>query len=244
MKKVRNNIIKSGNKKGCTRLLILQSGYEIHWKMWLDTYQWDTQNPIQIRQALTNEHRLPSNSNKKRNKLAEDVLNTEMLNLMIFYKENLVEKGECLNGAIKSKQKTSCLISNFRDRTPIHITDDNRLSQNRTVSILVPGGRTWSQNVQRVYVNHAPCLVSHHWFRTTIQVYNSRQTSWSLTPAVITSDPIENTFCQQRGKFNGLNKHYCSSISPKHKWGYIRPSGNFHWVKFSKSKIQRKVWMF
>ena len=130
-KKVRNNIIKSGIKKGCTRLLKLQSGHEVHWQMWIDAYQWDKQNPIQTHRALTNEHLFPSNSSKMRNKLAEDVLNSEMLNLFVSYKENLGEKGECLNGAIELLQKTSCLITNFRDPRPIHSLDDDRLCKNK-----------------------------------------------------------------------------------------------------------------
>ncbi|KAH3860323.1 hypothetical protein DPMN_023221 [Dreissena polymorpha] len=36
----------------------------------------------------------------------------------------------------------------------------------------------------------------------------SHETSgWSIVPAMINSDSIENYFCQQSGKFNGLNTH-------------------------------------
>ena len=52
-KKIRNNIIKSGIKEGCTRLLKLKSGSEIHWDMFTDAYRWDRKNPVQIHRKLT-----------------------------------------------------------------------------------------------------------------------------------------------------------------------------------------------
>ena len=206
-KKVRNNIIKSGIKKGCTRLLKLQNGYEIQWQMWIDAYQWDKQNPIQIHRALTNEHLFPSNSSKMRNKLAEDVLNTEMLNLMISYKENLGEKGECLNGAIELLQKTSCLINNFRDRRPIHTLADNRLSQNREVQCWFLEWETKTKTSKDVMSSmcHEDIQSSIIAFEQLCHSTVKEKQGWSITPAMINSDPIENTFCQQRGKFNGLN---------------------------------------
>jgi hypothetical protein len=60
MKKVRNNIIKSGLKKTSTRNLTLPNDDVIQWQMWTDCYQWDQQNGLQIHRRLTNEHIFPS----------------------------------------------------------------------------------------------------------------------------------------------------------------------------------------
>jgi hypothetical protein len=55
-----------------------------------------------------------------RNHLAEDVLDSEMLHLMIKYKEGLSEeKGSELNSSIELLESTSILIKNFRDPRPI-----------------------------------------------------------------------------------------------------------------------------
>lgn len=134
-KKIRNNVISSGNHKGCIRLLTLPSGLEIHWQMWQDAYQWDRQNPVQIHKALTNEHLYPNSASKMRNKLAEDALNEEMLNLMYAYKKSLGLKRQVLDGAIELLQNTSKIIGTFRDRRGITTTEDVRLTTNRQVQL-------------------------------------------------------------------------------------------------------------
>jgi hypothetical protein len=68
-----------------------------------------------------------------RNHLAEDVLDSEMLHLMIKYKEGLSEeKGSELNSSIELLESTSILIKNFRDPRPISDSSDVRLTENET----------------------------------------------------------------------------------------------------------------
>ena len=129
IKKIRNNIIKSGISKHCTRNLILDSGRTVQWQMFVDCYQWDKSNALQLHRKLTNEHMFPSNQSKMRNHLAEDVLDTEMLNLFIQYQQYLGEKGSILDGAVELLKRTSKLIQIFRDMRPIKYKEDQRLSE-------------------------------------------------------------------------------------------------------------------
>ncbi|KAK3107457.1 hypothetical protein FSP39_015012 [Pinctada imbricata] len=82
IKKLRNNILKSGIKKGCTRNVTLVTGENIQWQMFCDAYHWDKQNALQIHRRLTNEHLYPSTQSKMRNHLAEQVMDTDMLHLL------------------------------------------------------------------------------------------------------------------------------------------------------------------
>lgn len=215
-KKIRNNIIKSGIKKGCTRLLRLSSGEEIHWDMWVNAYKWDRTNVIQIHKSLTNEHIFPSNSSKMRNKLAEDALDEEMLNLMCSYKSSLGAKGQELQGAITLLENTSKLVSVFRDRRPINTQEDTRLSTIREVQKWF---FNWTQSIQaekdtskgekmkalmsrECQEDIQSCLLGFEKLSLNIL---SQYKGWSVTPAMINSDQIENQFCQHRGKLNGAN---------------------------------------
>ena len=130
-----------------------------------------------------------------------------MLNLIISYKENLGEKGECLNGAIELLQKTSCLISNFRERRPIHTLDDTRLSQNKAIQSWFLEWETKAKTSKEIMSTmcHENIQSSIVGFEKLCKSTIQDKQGWSITPAMINSDPIENTFCQQRGKFNGLN---------------------------------------
>lgn len=68
MKKVRNNILKSGITNGSTRNLTLPTGEPIQWQMWIDAYIWDRLNAFQIHRRLSNDHSyllITTNQNEK-----------------------------------------------------------------------------------------------------------------------------------------------------------------------------------
>ena len=46
MKKIRNNILKSGINQTHKKLLTLQKGQTIQWQMFIDVYNWDQQNAL------------------------------------------------------------------------------------------------------------------------------------------------------------------------------------------------------
>lgn len=213
-KKIRNNILKSGIKKGCTRILTLSSGEEIHWDMWMNAFRWDQTNPIQIHKRLTNEHMFPSQSSKMRNKLAEDALDDEMLNLMTAYRANLGLKGKELDGAVDLLRNTSKMISIFRDRRPIHMIEDIRLETIREVQKWF---QNWTKGInentkgfdkgkslmsRECQEDIQSCLLG---FEKLVVSILHEYHGWSIIPAMINSDQIENQFCQHRGKLNGAN---------------------------------------
>ena len=206
-KKIRNNLMKSGNHTKSTRLLKLPNGHEIQWSMWVDAYTFDRSNPIQIHQKLTNGHLFPNQSEKMRSKLAEEVLNADMLNLMEAYQQHLGSNGSVLDGAIELLKNTSILIDIFRDRRPANESNDIRFTKLNAV-------QQWFLNWQ--------CKVNNQKSPMSSQCHEDIQSSiigfleicchmmkthigTSIIPAMINSDAIENNFCQHRGKFNGLN---------------------------------------
>ena len=107
IKKFRNNVLKSGVTKSSTRQLTLPNKNIIQWEMWVNAYKWDQQNALQLHRKLTNEHIFLTQQGKMRNHLAEEVFNTEMLNLMLEYKASLANQGDILNGVIEFLRNTS-----------------------------------------------------------------------------------------------------------------------------------------
>ena len=129
VKKIRNNLLKSGVNKSCTRLITLPSKKTVQWQMFVDCFQWDRSNALQLHRKLTNEHLFPSTQSKMRNHLAEEVLNSDMLHVMQQYKLYLGQRGDELDGAIELIQKTSHLIEVFKGFKPVKSVTDDRLVQ-------------------------------------------------------------------------------------------------------------------
>lgn len=102
--------------------------------MFIDCYKWDNSNALQLHRKLINEHLYPSYQSKMRNHLADEVLNSKMLHLMIQYEHYLGEKRKELDGAIELLKHTSKAISIFRDLRPIKTTEDPRLLQPLDIS--------------------------------------------------------------------------------------------------------------
>lgn len=121
--------MKSGLHAKCTRLLTLPNSLQIHWQMFVDFFYWDQQNALQLHRKLTNEHIYPDNQLKMRNYLAEDMLNSTMLNAFKTYQNVLGDKGQILNGLIEFLEQTSQLVQIFRDRRPVKVITDSRLLQ-------------------------------------------------------------------------------------------------------------------
>lgn len=132
VKKIRNNITKSGTLTTHKRYLKL--GKKIHCVgalvqgLSMGIYS----NTLKVYQLLTQDHFFFNSQLKMRNKLAEDVLNENMLHLMTCYQRSLGDKGEELQGSIELLQHTS-VIKNFKYARPIISYSDERLDENRKV---------------------------------------------------------------------------------------------------------------
>ncbi|KAJ8309883.1 hypothetical protein KUTeg_011748 [Tegillarca granosa] len=96
------------------------------WDHFKQAYLWDISiNPFPIHYKLTQEQIFLTSEVKMRNKLAEDVLDDEMLHLMEEYQSSLGEDGVKLDATI-ALLKCTCLIRNFRDPRPVTNSVDDR----------------------------------------------------------------------------------------------------------------------
>lgn len=218
MKKLRNNILKSGIRPKSTRILTLPSSYTIQWQMFLDFFEWDQQNALQLHRKLTNEHFHLDAQLKMRNHLAEDVLNSDMLHAMKVYQQTLGEKGQILNGAIELLEQTSRLVEIFRDMRPIKSIDDPRLNTLKSVSswftqwqTLIAENGDIPKNEKSKKLLSVQCRED---IQSCIQGFIAlcskllqQSASMYITPGLVNSDVIENIFNQQRSTYHGSNSN-------------------------------------
>lgn len=95
LKKIRNNVLKSGDHKCCTSHIKFGENYII-WDHFRKAYLCDIAHPFPIHHKLTHDHIHLTSESKMRNHLAEDVLNAEILPLMEVYTESLGDEDQNL----------------------------------------------------------------------------------------------------------------------------------------------------
>lgn len=165
LKKIKNNISKTGKATCCKRHLKIKDKF-IEWDHFKEAYLWDiSSNPFPIHQKLTQEHIYLTSENKMRNHLAEDVLNCEMLHLMELYRSSLGDTGHKVDGTIEMLTHTSALIRNFRDPRPITDVSDDRLKENNDA---LQWFIKWEQTVKedKMIRNNEKHLISYQTRRT------------------------------------------------------------------------------
>jgi hypothetical protein len=223
IKKVRNSIYSSSSNG--TRYLKLPTEHTVLWNHWIDAYNWDKTNPLAIHHKLTREHIFLDSAGKMRNHLAENVLDVNMLQLMLEFRQSLGEKGEYLSGTVELLQQTSQFISIFRDNRPIISFSDERL---QALSKILSWFQAWNDTVQKQSIpnkekskmlftqecrdDFCSCIMG---FIAMCQRRLKKHPGWSINPARINSDVIENNFSQQRSLHNGpsSNPNLASYIS-------------------------------
>lgn len=113
IKKIRNNILKSKSSTDGTRRLYV-CGHYILWCHFVNAHLWDiSHNPLPIHYHLTLEHFELTSESKMRNKLAEDVLGSEMLHLMECYASSLADSTH-LQSTIQLLKKHQCTYRHFQ----------------------------------------------------------------------------------------------------------------------------------
>jgi hypothetical protein len=213
IKKIRNAILSSGNDKHSKRNII-KGEHAIQWRQWVDAAKWDSEtNSRKIHHKLTASHLHPDSAEKMRNHLAEEVLDSNMLNLMVQYKNSL-KNGAVLDSAIELLTQTSELISIFRDKRPIKSMDDTRLSSLKAIRQWFREWRNEISNEEqsaklrekmlpsKTCLDDIDCLLATFSFVTTTHL--KRFPGMGLYPFRYNSDIIENNFCQVRGLHNGM----------------------------------------
>lgn len=148
-----------------------------------------------------------------RNKLAEDVLNENMLHFMT--QRSLGDKGEELQRSIELLQHTSVIIQNLRDARPITSYSVKRLDENR--SVLEWFCTLGKQNKSLTNINEKELEKSLFSYQTMEDIrsllmgfdemcgIHFLSTSSSTIPNRVNSDVVKNVFSQQRGLHNGAN---------------------------------------
>lgn len=227
MKKIRNNINKSGlasyNKRN-----LLHGENPIHWNHWKSAFSWDiSTNPFPVHRKLSNEHMFLTSESKMRNRLAEDVMDADMLHLMEVYQSSL-ESQEALklNSTISLLKNTSVLVSVFRDPRPITKITDKRLSDLLEV---LKWFQSWETSVlnNKEIKNKEKALISHQTRQDIVSCINGfyefcalklKKNGYTINASRFNSDVIENIFSQQRGLHNGCNTNpsyleYCRTMN-------------------------------
>ena len=128
-KKIRNNVMSSAAepKQGYARALNW-CGFPIAWVQWWDALRWDcTTNSPRVYEILSADHMLLDGRQKMRNHLADDVLDTRMLELMQAYAA--ASKRRDLDGTIAFIKATSVLLTNLKGDKPYTSVDDPRLAE-------------------------------------------------------------------------------------------------------------------
>ena len=202
-KKIRNNILKSGQAEFHTRLL-LHNKHQITWDKWIHCAEWNSSHSLPINHKLTNEHIFPNQSEKMRNHLAEEVLDKDMLYLMKRYRQVLGKDGSSLDGCIELLQHTSPLIDIFRDIRPVHSTSDLRLTQLKMIDTWF---RNWSKNAssEKMIMSKETCEDLHFLISGFCELVRvvATEIKCSIVPGFVNSDIVENNFSQQRGIHHG-----------------------------------------
>lgn len=215
LKKVRNNVLKSGLLKTSTRNLTLANDHVIQWQMWIDAFKWDQTNGLQLHRKLTNEHIYLSTQSKMRNHLAVEVLNSDMLHLMRQYQASLLNKCRDLDGVIEFLKQTSRMIEIFYNGNPVRNLGDTRLQE---LQIIDEWFSKWKSAVEMEPISSAEksrklmsrqCMEDVHscllGFNQLCEILLKDSKTSFITPTLINSDVVENHFCQQRSTYNGAN---------------------------------------
>ena len=159
------------------------------------------------------EHVELTSSTKMRNRLAEQVLDKDMLFLMKSYQATL-DKPELVSSTVCFLENTSVLVDVFTDRRPVCEPSDKRLRRLREVLEFF---NSWESSVTESIL-YTPS--KHLLPQETRDDLNSSLIGFSamcndllgkgnsIMPAFMNSDVVENHYCQQRGTCNGLNTNH------------------------------------
>ena len=97
--------------------------------MFIDCYKWDKTNGVPLHRKLSGDHIFPTNQQRIRHHLAEDVFDNDMLHVMSRYQQTLGANASVLDGVIDLLKQTSKLIDILKDMRPIKSMDDQRLHE-------------------------------------------------------------------------------------------------------------------
>lgn len=218
IKKIRNSIFssrlvnKDSDNVQSVRYILLDAGKPVVWDTFESAAKYNTKFGIRIHNKLTSDAINLSQTGKMRNALAEQVLDSNMLDLVQAYKDSKEELDHDVSG-ITVLQHTSKLVQIFHDMRPIYTMEDKRIDDVRSCAFF----SDWQMHVLQDKEISAKNKYRHLITEQTLTDIKSAlfgfiqlcdittDLKMSIRPALINSDIIENLFCQQRGICHGLN---------------------------------------
>jgi hypothetical protein len=205
MKKIRNSLLKSGTDKKT----ILYNEMPILWRHWQAAYHWDQESHgISKNHKLTREHVYLDQCAKMRNRLANEVLDKKMREMMEDYRA--VSKRTDLESTIKFLQQTEVLVKNFTGTKLVRSIHDESLQENREVLFFF---QEWYEKPE---INHRTNFLTRECyedllsmligFEEVVKIKLQQHPMGYMCPGRTSTDVIENFFSSQRG-INGSNNN-------------------------------------
>ena len=128
LKKIRKAILSSSEKVNAHRCLVLHEK-TILWDHFIQTYEFNNSYQLRPDIKITRNHIFPSQTDKMRNHLAEEVLNGTFLELMSKYQMTLTDSGS-LNSTMELLENTAVLIDIFNnDHHSVDSVNDPRIEK-------------------------------------------------------------------------------------------------------------------
>ena len=211
VKKIRNSMYASGDDCTHKRQIIHPKG-RIVWEVLVKAYQWDiSTNFLRIHRKLTRDHFNLTNTLKMRNHLAEYVLNSDMLLLLLEYQKEIDSPQE-IDGMIDVLRMTSPFISIFRSNEPINHMQDERITQLSQILGFFTDWRIFC-NEKKDPSSKVSNFITDESYQDLISCIQGFlhlcehriSCGKSVTPRLINTDVVENIFCQQRATYSGAN---------------------------------------
>ena len=165
----------------------------------MQTYDFNNKYHLRPDIKLTKSHFYPSNTDKMRNHLAEEVLSEDFLDLMIKYQAT-IEKPQSLESCIKLLSNTAVIVNIFSNiHSPIDSLSDGRVAK---ILKVIEFFTQWENQFQETKEKERhlmtketrqDILSSLIGFIEVLKLAVSHDIS--ITPGYFNSDIIENWFC-------------------------------------------------
>ena len=243
LKKIRNSVFSSSLSEKAKRSLLL-NGHPIVWEHFIEAYNFNKLHSFRLYRRLTKEHIHLTTTNKMRNHLCEEVLNSDMLNLMEEYVQSLSNDRENYQSTVEFLRCTSILVDIFTNvNSKIDNKYDVRINEVRQVLEFFT---TWEEQFSDPadIRKHLISQQTHQDINSTLMgfltlVDKNCDSDIAINPGFFNSDLIENWFCQLRGVRGGLSNHpTISQIGPAINTNIL--TGNVISVKSKKSNASGK----
>ena len=218
IKKIRNGLLSSSCEYGRRRCLMLDN-MPITWDMFIRTYEFNNTYCLRPDLHLTKMHVYPSNTDKMRNHLAEEVLNKDFLELMSKYQAT-IDKPSSLESCLKLLSQTASIIEIFDNiHCPVESFTDERVKK---IIHAIEFFRSWenqfttSKDKDKYLMSRETredIICSLIGFLEVLKLALANDIA--IIPGYFNSDLIENWFCQLRGMRQGMSTNMTlSQIGP------------------------------